>query len=78
MAQYTLHSIPDKLDRVLRQLAKQQRKSLNQVTIETLQRALNVAEEPPARPLDLTGIAGSWVEDPEIDAALEDQRRIEP
>ncbi len=76
--QYTLRKIPADLDRALREEAKQQHKSLNQVAIETLQRAVGVAEEEPVKRRDLTDVVGSWAADPLIDAALEDQRRIDP
>ena len=35
-------------------------------------------ENPPTQYRDLSDIAGTWVEDPEIDEALADQRRIDP
>ncbi len=76
--QYTLRKIPVDLDRALREEAKEQHKSLNQVAIETLQRAVGVAEEEPVKRRDLTDIVGSWAADPLIDAALEDQRRVDP
>lgn len=78
MMQYTLRKIPDDLDRALRAAAREQHKSLNQVAVEALLRAVGVAEEEPAKRRDLADITGSWVTDPLIDAALEDQRRIDP
>ncbi len=76
--QYTLRKIPAALDRALREEAKEQHKSLNQVAIETLQRAVGVAEEEPVKRRDLTDIVGSWAADPLTEAALEDQRRVDP
>lgn len=74
--QYTLRNIPKALDRALRQLARRQGRSLNAVAIEALARACGIAEEP-VQHRDLTGIAGSWREDPEFDAAIADQHVID-
>ena len=76
--QYTLRKIPAELDRALREEAKEQHKSLNQIAIETLQRAVGVAGEEPVKRRDLTDVVGTWTADPLIDAALEDQRRVDP
>ena len=74
--QYTLRKIPLAVDRALRELARQQGKTLNQVAIDALALACGVTEAT-LRHRDLTGIAGSWVADPDLDAALEEQDRID-
>ena len=74
--QYTLRKIPRAVDKALRERARRQGKSLNEVAIEALAIACGVSEDA-VRQRDLTGIAGSWVDDPEFDAAIEDQRRID-
>lgn len=61
--QYTLRGIPLAVDKALRDLARRQRKSLNEVAIEALARACGVAEEE-VRHRDLSGLAGSWIADP--------------
>lgn len=76
--QYTLRNLPDRLDRAIRERAKLEGKSLNEVTIEALMRAFGLHGEPPPAERDLSGIAGSWVDDPELTAALSEQRRIDP
>jgi hypothetical protein len=76
--QYTLRNIPPDLDRVLRKTASQQRKSLNQVAIEALRRAAGLGEGRATKHRDLSDIAGTWQDDRTIDAALADQRRIDP
>ena len=78
MMQYTLRKIPSELDQALREAAKEQHKSLNQVAIEALQRAVGKSEGEPVKRRDLKDVVGSWVADPVIDAALEDQRRVDP
>jgi plasmid stability protein len=75
--QYTLRNIPPELDRALRRRAKEEGRSLNEVAVDALRRALGVAAEP-VKHRDLRDVAGSWECDPATDAALEDQRRIDP
>lgn len=75
--QYTLRNVPRHVDRALRETAREQHKSLNQVAIEVLARGLGLAGEP-VKQRDLSDVAGSWVHDPEIEKALAEQRRIDP
>ncbi|MEZ6036177.1 MAG: hypothetical protein R3F29_01765 [Planctomycetota bacterium] len=76
--QYTIRNLPPGLDRAIRERARSENKSLNEVTVEALLRAFGLQGEllPPQR--DLTGIAGTWEDSPELSAALEEQRRIDP
>jgi plasmid stability protein len=74
--QYTLRNIPPQLDEALRTRAREQGKSLNEIALETLLAGVGLSGAPIKR-RDLSDIAGTWVEDPEIDAALQDQRRIQ-
>jgi hypothetical protein len=75
--QYTLRNIPPALDEALRRKAREEGRSLNEVAIESLLRALGLAGEP-VRHRDLSDIAGTWVRDDATDDALDDQRRIDP
>ena len=75
--QYTLRNIPAPLDEALRQRAQEERKSLNEVAIEALTEAVGLSGVPLQR-RDLSDIRGTWVEDPAVDSALADQRRIDP
>ncbi|MBI4515206.1 MAG: hypothetical protein HY699_05245 [Deltaproteobacteria bacterium] len=74
--QYTLRSIPRRLDAALRRRARAQGKSLHEVAVEAMQRGLDTAVEP-VRYRDLHDLAGTWVDDPEFDAALADQHQID-
>lgn len=74
--QYTLRNVPRAVDKALRELARRQGRSLNEVAIEALARACGVADEE-VRHRDLAGVAGTWVEDPAFDAAIEDQDQID-
>lgn len=74
--QYTLRDVPPALDRALRALAKREGVSLNKAALRALARALGVAEQP-IRHRTLTDLSGTWHDDPEFDAAIEDQQRID-
>ncbi len=76
MAQYTLRNVPQAVDHALRQRARIEHKSLNQVTIESLIRALGV-DVTPARQRSLKDVAGSWCADPDTEHALAEQRHID-
>jgi len=47
------------------------------VTLEALLRAFGLQGEQPVQ-RDLSGIVGTWREDPEMDKAFEEQRRVDP
>lgn len=75
--QYTLRNVPPALDRALRRRAKQLSKSLNEVALEALTRGAGVEHEVREH-ADLDFLFGSWVDDPEFDQAIADQRKIDP
>jgi plasmid stability protein len=75
--QYTLRNVPASLDSALRQRAKAEGKSLNEAALEALARGLGYDGTAP-RQRELSDIAGTWLDDPEFDAALDDQQRIDP
>ncbi len=74
--QYTIRNIPRAVDRALRMLARREGKSLNEVAIRALTRALGIAEEP-LRHRNLHDLAGTWQEDPQFDTALRESDRID-
>jgi plasmid stability protein len=75
--QYTIRSIPTHVDRALRERSAREGKSLNEVTVEALERGLDLVGHP-VRHRDLRAIAGSWVRDREVDRVLDEQRTIDP
>ena len=75
--QYTIRNVPEGLDKALRDRAARERRSINDVAIDALSQAFGLSADP-VRYRDLGEFAGTWVEDPEIDRTLEDQRRIDP
>jgi hypothetical protein len=67
--QYTIRGIPKGVDRVLRQRAKREGKSLNEIALRALQ---DSAGSVPATKInhDFDRFAGTWVEDPAFDEAM--------
>ena len=74
--QYTLRKIPPHLDRALRDRARREGRSLNEVAVEALARAMGLTEAP-LRHRALEDIRGSWQDDPAFEAAIADQNRID-
>ena len=75
--QYTLRKIPPHVDRELRKRADEERKSLNEVAIQVLERGLGLGDLP-IRHHDLDDLIGTWVEDHEFDQAIEEMDHIDP
>ena len=75
--QYTVRGVPDRVDEALRRRAKEEGKSLNQVTVEALAAASGVAEAP-VRYHDLDSLSGTWQADPEFEDALAAQDQVDP
>ena len=75
--QYTLRKVPPEVDQTLRKRAHDERRSLNDVALEALERGLGLVGEP-VRHHDLDDLAGTWVHDPEFDRAIEEMDQINP
>jgi len=75
-AQYTLRRVPLAVDRALRRKSRREGKSLNSAALETLIAGLHLTTEPLPYE-DLSFMAGSWVEDPDFDAAIRAQDRVD-
>lgn len=69
--QYTIRSVPEPIDRAVRDRARREGKSINAVIVEALARGLDV-HAASAQHTDLDHLIGSWVEDPEFDRAVAD------
>jgi hypothetical protein len=74
--QYTIRNVPKTVDRALRRRAVRLEKSLNDVALEALARGAGV-ESQAIEHRDVDFLFGSWVEDPAVDEALADQRRVD-
>ena len=74
--QYTIRNVPEYLDAALRSAAREQGKSLNEVTLDALLRGAGVRDVP-CRKRDVSDLAGTWVDDPAFDAAVAQQDTID-
>jgi hypothetical protein len=75
--QYTIRDVPPHLDVELRERARREKKSLNQVAIEAMAQGLGIAgTRSPRRSLD--DVAGTWKKDAAVEKALADQDRVDP
>jgi hypothetical protein len=75
--QMTLRQIPEKVNRKLREVAREEAKSLNRVALEALERGLGIAEET-VEYHDLDDLAGTWIPDAEFDRVIEGLDRVDP
>ncbi len=81
MRAVTLRNLPPKLDRSIRQHARQKRISLNKAVISLLEEHLGIVEKKAQVEYDdLDALAGSWseTEAAAFDTALAKQRAIDP
>ncbi|MEK6644189.1 MAG: antitoxin [Planctomycetota bacterium] len=74
--QYTIRAVPPDVDQALRRKARASGKSLNEIVLDVLARETSNTAEPKLHH-DLDFLAGTWVEDPEFDRILEEQRQID-
>ena len=75
--QYTIRRVLPRLDLELRRKAHEEHVSLNEMALRALERGLGLAEEVP-RHHDLDDLAGTWVDDPEFDRAIEAMDQVDP
>jgi hypothetical protein len=75
--QYTVRSVPAHVDKTLRRKAQQARKSLNEVLRNALIREAEGTDLPQSVYSDLDALAGSWVDVPGFDDALQAQDRVD-
>jgi hypothetical protein len=74
--QYTIRNVPEYLDAALRDAAREQDKSLNEVAIEALTRGAGLGDRQ-CRQRDLLDIAGTWKKDLAFESALAAQDTID-
>lgn len=75
--QYTIRRVPPRVDQELRRKAHEERRSLNETVLRALERGLGLTAEEP-RYHDLDDLAGTWVDDPEFDRAIEAMDQVDP
>ncbi len=74
--QYTIRGVPLDVDRKLRQRAKGEGKSLNDVALEVLKEAAGM-ENGKRVYHDLDHLIGTWEHDPAFDEVIADHERID-
>jgi len=75
--QYTIRKVPPEVDKALRRKARKEGRSLNDIAVEALARGAGI-DATIMKNHHLDFVIGTWVEDPEFDNALDDQRQIDP
>lgn len=74
--QYTVRGIPPAIDEAIRERARAEGKSLNEVAVEALADGLGLGDEDVVR-RDLSDVVGTWRKDAAVEAALAAQDRID-
>jgi hypothetical protein len=74
--QYTIRRIPSAVDKAVRQRARAEGKSLNEVAVKALADGLGLPGGTVTR-RDLSDIVGTWVKDVAAEAALAAQDRVD-
>ena len=74
--QYTVRGIPEALDRVIRQRARAEGRSMNDVAVEALADGLGIGRESVAV-RDLSDIAGTWKREAAVETALKAQDTVD-
>ncbi|MER2562757.1 MAG: hypothetical protein ABTQ32_18670 [Myxococcaceae bacterium] len=75
--QYTIRRVPKEVDRALRERAQRRNLSVNEAALEAMAEGLGIDTATPLKRRSLSDLAGAWVKDKAVDAALADQRRID-
>jgi hypothetical protein len=74
--QYTLRGIPPALDEAIRERARVEGKSINEIAVAALADGVGLGAEDIVR-RGLSDIVGTWVEEAEVEAALSAQDRVD-
>jgi hypothetical protein len=74
--QYTVRSVPRRLDKQIRQKAATEHKSMNNVLLESLEHGLGLGDEKPLHH-DLDSFYGRWQKDAGFDKAMKEFDRVD-
>jgi hypothetical protein len=75
--QYTIRNVPGKVDEALRRKAAELGISLNEVLLLALRKDVGLSGGEAVIHHDLDDVIGSWQEDPEFDAIIAEQDRVD-
>ncbi len=73
---YTIRDVPKEVDEALKARAEAEGKSVSEVALEVLKQATSISGNRKKR-RDLSDIAGTWIHDPAVEAALRDQDQVD-
>ena len=74
--QYTIRGVPEALDEAIRERARAEGKSLNEVAVEALADGLGLGATDIVR-RDVSDVAGTWKAEAAVEAALAEQHRVD-
>ena len=74
--QYTVRSVPEDVDKALREKAVREGCSLNTYIVDTLKNGTGLSDTPPSFH-DLDQLSGKWIKDKECDKALGEFDKID-
>lgn len=74
--QYTIRGIPEALDDAIRERARSEGKSLNEVAVAALADGLGLGASDVVR-RDLSDVAATWKPDAALEEALAEQHRVD-
>jgi plasmid stability protein len=74
--QFTIRGVPERVGARLRQLARQEGRSINAVAVEALARGIGLTEEEQIF-TDLDDLSGTWVEDASFDRAIAEMDKVD-
>ncbi len=74
--QYTVRGIPEELDAAMRERARREGKSLNEVAVAALAEGIGLGDEPVVR-RDLADIVGTWKREAAVEKALAAQDEVD-
>ena len=74
--QYTIRNVPRLVDKALRRKAAEEKKSLNAVLVGALKKETGISDEDTVYD-DLDYLIGSWISDPNTEAALAELRTLD-
>ena len=74
--QYTIRGIPPALDEAIRERARVEKKSINDIAVAALADGLSLGTADIVR-RDLSDVVGTWVEEANVEAALSAQDSVD-
>ena len=74
--QYTIRGIPPAVDEAIRERARAEGKSINDIAVAALTEGIGLGAEDVVR-RDLSDVAGTWVDEADVNAAIAAQDQVD-